>query len=361
MSDTFKKSPLTNTRGRGAESNSTGRYESRRHNVDLDNYGYLEDDDVKAVPTQFFKDTSRTIITENDSPDIPFRYSMNFYRGCEHGCIYCYARPTHEYLNLSAGLDFESKIFVKEEAPQLLREKLMSPRWKPESITISGVTDCYQPAERHYKLTRQCLEILLEFRHPVALITKNQMIMRDLDILKKLAQDNLVAVFISVTTLDASLGRVLEPRTSSPQARLMAIEALAKAGVPVGVNVAPVIPGLTDHELPDILKAASEAGATSAGYTMLRLPHSVSNLFVQWLETHRPLNKDKVLNYLRDMRGGELYKSDFKTRMRGEGPLADNVKKMYKVFSEKYGLNRKRFALSIDLFRRPGDQLGFFG
>lgn len=361
MSKDFKKSPLHDTRGRGAESNHRGRFERHQEKVDLDHFGHFDEEEhLSLVQTQFFKDTSRTIIAQNDSEDIPFRYSMNFYRGCEHGCIYCYARPTHEYLGLSGGLDFESKIFVKEEAPELLREKLMSRNWEPDCIVMSGVTDCYQPAEKKYEITRRCLQVLAEFKNPAAIITKNQLVLRDLDILKELAQDDLVTVCMSITTLDSELARVMEPRTSSPRARLNAITKLAEAGVNVAVNAAPMIPGLTDHELPLILKAASEAGATSAGYTVVRLPYSVSDLFVQWLETHRPLNKEKVLGYLRDMRGGKLYNAEWGTRMRGQGPKADNIRQMFDIFSERYGLNKRDFNLRTDLFQRPGDQLQFF-
>jgi DNA repair photolyase len=263
-------------------------------------------------------------------------------------------------LGLSAGLGFESKIFVKEDAPELLREKLMSPRWEPESITVSGVTDCYQPAERRFEITRKCLHVLYEFRNPVALITKNQLITRDIDILTQLAEEQLVVAFISVTTLDAELARVLEPRTSMPQARLKAIKTLADAGIPVGVMVAPIIPGLTDHEVPAILKAAAEAGASSAGMTIVRLPHSVSDLFTQWLETHRPDAKAKVLGQIRDVRGGKLNDASFGSRMSGQGQHAEKIHQMFQIFSEKYGLAERSHELRTDKFRRPGDQLKLF-
>lgn len=339
--------------GRGAFSNSTGRFDELK--IELDP---TDPSDEISIRTQFFRDSSRSIVTENDSPDIPFRYSMNFYRGCEHGCSYCYARPTHEYLGLSAGLDFESKIFVKENAPALLRERLMSPRWIPECIHVSGVTDCYQPAERKFQLTRECLKVLAEFRNPVSLITKNALILRDIDVLSELAQNHLVLTMISVTTLDSDLGRKLEPRTSTPEARLKAVEQLAKAGIPVGVNVAPVIPGLTDHEIIPILKAAKDAGAQFVGYTVLRLPYSVSDIFSQWLHQHRPLAAAKVLNQVRDMRDGKLNDPNFKSRMRGSGPRAENMNSMFKVFSQRLGFNERAvFAPRTDLFRRPGDQL----
>lgn len=320
----------------------------------------LDPDNQTSLKTQFFRDHSRSIISENKSPDIGFRYSMNFYRGCEHGCAYCYARPTHEYLGFSAGLDFESKIFVKENAPELLREKLMSRAWEPEQISISGITDCYQPAERHFKLTRRCLQVLAEFKHPVGLITKNHLITRDLDVLTELARQDLVIAFLSVTTLDSELGRQLEPRTSTPSARLRAIESLAKAGIPVGVNIAPVIPGLTDHEMPAILKASRDSGADFAGYTPLRLPYSVSDLFTEWLAEHRPDAQSKVLNQIREMRDGKLNDANFGSRMQGRGARAENMRKMFMLFTQRLGLNQRIFQTRCDLFHRPGDQLTLF-
>src|SRR5262249_29963864 len=241
------------------------------------------DPEGPAPATQFFRDSSRTIIARNDSPDVGFDASINPYRGCEHGCTYCYARPTHEYLGFSAGLDFETKIMVKEDAPELLRRELAAPRYQPKPLALSGVTDPYQPIERRLQLTRRCLEVLVEFRNPVVIVTKNHLVTRDADLLGELATRRAVAVFVSVTTLDADLARILEPRASSPPGRLDAVKELAELGIPVGVLVAPVIPGLTDHELPSILKAVASAGAISAGYVMLRLPHAVAVLFEQWL------------------------------------------------------------------------------
>lgn len=354
------QNPLLIKKGRGATENSTGRFESIQRETDLDNYGWFDEEDQRTVKTEFFKDTSKSILSENKSPDLPFRYSINPYRGCEHGCAYCYARPTHEYLGHSAGLDFETKIYVKEEAPRLLREKLMSPSWKPESITVSGNTDCYQPAERKFELTRKCLEVLAEFRNPTYIITKNRLVTRDLDIFQEMAKYNTIFALISVTTLDPSLGAKLEPRTSSPEARLNAIETLAKAGIPVGVNVAPTIPGLTDHEMPAILKRAKEAGAISAGYTVVRLPLSVKDIFTDWLATHRPEAQEKVLGFIKDTRDGKLYNSTFGSRMRGEGHKADNIEKMFELFARKFGLNEKDFELSTEHFQRPGTQLSFF-
>jgi DNA repair photolyase len=359
MSKEFRK----NTKGRGASHNISNRFEKNSYETTVEDIDNFEFDDVFSKPllkTQVLKDNSQTIITENNSPDIGFRYSINAYRGCEHGCSYCYARPTHEYLGFSAGLDFESKIMIKENAAELLRARLMKSSWKPEIINMSGVTDCYQPLERQFELTRRCLEVLAEFKNPTSIITKNALVTRDIDILKRMAEYNGILVFISVTTLDPELQKVLEPRTSHPEARLKAIQALAEAGIPVGVNVAPLIPGLTDHELPSILKAAKDAGAESAGYTPLRLPLAVRPLFENWLEQHRPLRKEKVLNAVRDIRGGKLNDADFGSRMTGQGVRADQYQQIFRVITRKLGLNQKEFNLSAEHFCRPGDQLSFF-
>ena len=319
------------------------------------------DPDEPAPQTQFFKDQSDSIINYNDSPDVGFEASVNPYRGCEHGCIYCYARPFHEYLGFSAGLDFETKIMVKENAPELLRRELASPKWKPKVIALSGVTDCYQPVERKLKLTRRCLEVLADFRNPVAIVTKNHLVTRDLDILGELARHDAAAVFISITTLDTELRRVMEPRTSPPASRLAAIEILSKAGIPAGVLVAPVIPGLTDHEMPSIIAAAVKAGAQFAGYVLLRLPHAVAPLFEQWLTSHFPEKKEKVLNRIRAVRGGELYDARFGKRMVGEGIFAEQIKALFEVACRKAGLENHRPKLSISAFRRPTDtQLQLF-
>lgn len=342
-----------NIKGRGASSNATSRFDSLNYEATPEEFDAYLEEEKPPLKTEVFKDHSKSILTENKSPDIGFNFSVNPYRGCEHGCAYCYARPTHEYLGASAGLDFESKIFVKEKAPELLREALMKKSWQPQVIAMSGVTDCYQPLERKMELTRRCLEVLREFRNPVALITKNQLVLRDLDILKEMALYEGVAVTVSVTTLDAELARDLEPRTSHPQARIKAIAALAEAGVPVGVNVAPLIPGLTSHELPGILKAAREAGALFAGYTPLRLPLAVAPIFEEWLGVHRPLKKEKILSQIRDLRGGKLNDSNFGSRMQGEGPLAENLDSMFALYCRKFGLNQKRFFLSSAHFRRP--------
>ncbi len=311
--------------GRGAPGNPTGRFERLAMvSEPVDDY-----DERPPRATELLRDTSKTILTTNDSPDVPMDVSVNPYRGCEHGCIYCYARPYHEYLGLSAGVDFESRIFVKENAAALLRKSLMAKSWTPQVIGFSGVTDCYQPIERRLKLTRACLEVLVEFRNPVAVITKSHTVTRDIDLLRELAAHGAAQVMLSVTTLDDHLAGVMEPRASRPARRLEAIRALSAAGIPVGVMVAPIIPGLTDHEVPAILKAAADAGALTAGRTVVRLPHGVKELFADWLQAHMPDRKDKVLNRLRAMRHGRLNESTFGSRMTGDGPFAESIHQMF--------------------------------
>jgi DNA repair photolyase len=342
---------------RGAPENPANRFEKIHLEPDAD---WNPDDDV-LPRTQFLVDHSQTAIARNDSPDIGFNASLNPYRGCEHGCIYCYARPTHEFLGFSAGLDFESKIMVKENAPELLRRELSSPKWQPQVVVMSGVTDCYQPVERKLKLTRRCLEVLLEFRNPVAIITKNFLVTRDLDLLAGLAKHQCASVCLSVTTLDNDLRKVMEPRTSPPAARLNAIRKLSEAGVPVSVNVAPIIPGLTDHEMPKILQAAHDAGATSAGYTVVRLPYANAPLFEQWLQVHFPDRKEKVLNRLKAMRGGKLYDAQWGKRFSGEGIFAEQIAQMFEVARRKAGFKDDYAELSTAAFRRPGGtQLSLF-
>jgi DNA repair photolyase len=341
---------------RGATENPPNRFEKLHLEIDAD--WNPEEDPLPR--TQFFRDNTRTIINYNDSPDIGFEASLNPYRGCEHGCIYCYARPFHDYLGFSSGLDFETKIMVKADAPTLLRAELSSPKWRPQAIAMSGVTDCYQPVERRLKLTRGCLEVLAEFRNPVGIVTKNALITRDIDVLSELARHHATVVCISLTTLDKGLRKVMEPRTSPPEARLAAISALAQAGIPVGVLVAPVIPGLTDPEIPSLLKAAAGAGARFAGHVVLRLPHAVAPLFEQWLTTHFPEKKDRVLNRIRAMRGGKLYDSSFGKRMKGEGIFADQIHALFDVACRKHGLNEPGPELSTTDFRRPaGAQMEF--
>lgn len=342
-------------RGRGAAINPPNRFEKLRVDDDFEHVEGEEGfaDGLTKVPTQYFVDASRTIIATNDSPDVGFDKSINIYRGCSHGCTYCYARPTHEWLGFSPGLDFESKILVKTEAPRLLREELSAKRYVPEVLSISGVTDSYQPVERTLRLTRRCLEVLAECRHPVGIVTKNHLVTRDADLLARLAAVRAAVVMVSVTTLDAELSRRMEPRASSPARRLAAIEILAKAGVPAGVMVAPVVPGLTDHEMPAILKAAGAAGARFAGYVPLRLPFAVKDLFADWLDRHFPDRKDKVLNRVRELRGGKLNDSNFGTRMRGQGVWADQFKTMFDLARRKAGLDRPFPGLSADAFRPP--------
>ena len=345
----------TPLKGRGASWNPQNRFEKLE---------YVRDEEAPpeegSPQTIYLRDPTRTIIATNDSPDIGFDASINPYRGCEHGCIYCYARPTHEYLGFSAGLEFETRILVKEDAPQLLREELNSKRWEPKVIAISGVTDPYQPAERKFRVTRGCLEVLAEFRNPTAMITKNHLITRDADLLAELAQYNAGKAYVSVTTLDPKVHHVMEPRTSTPALRLNAIETLAKAGVPVGVMVAPVVPGITDHEMPKILEAARNAGARWAGFVVLRLPWAVAPLFEKWLEEHFPDRKEKVLNRVRDLRGGKLYNAEWGKRGRGEGIFAEQIQAIFDVSCRRLGLNEDPYELSTAAFRRRGAQASLF-
>jgi DNA repair photolyase len=342
-------------KGRGAASNPANRFESTSYTrTDWD------DPDDPQPHTLFLKDTTRSIITYNDSPDVGFDASINPYRGCEHGCIYCFARPNHEYLGFSAGLDFETKILVKEDAPELLFRELSSRSWKPQVIAISGVTDAFQPIERRLQITRRCLEVLARFRNPVVIITKNELVTRDIDLLSELARDNAALVFVSVTSLDNDLARELEPRASQPQRRLAAIEQLAAAGIPVGSLVAPVIPGLTDHEMPAILAAARNAGAKLAGYVPLRLPYGLAPLFEEWLNRHRPLQKEKILGRIQEIRGGRMNDPNFGSRMRGQGAYAQQMGELFQISCRKLGLNTIRPKLSAEHFRRPSPQLALF-
>jgi DNA repair photolyase len=317
---------------------------------------YAATGSVPHPHTQFFEDGTESLLTHHDSPDIGPGWGLNCYRGCEHGCAYCFARPFHEYLGWNSGLEFETRILVKTRAPALLRRELASPKWRPAPIMMSGATDCYQPAERRFRLTRGCLEVLAEFRQPVGIVTKNFLVTRDIDLLAELARHQCVRVHLSITTLDAGLAARLEPRAARPEHRLRAIRLLAAAGVPVRVLVAPVIPGLTDHELPAILGAAAEAGARGAGYVLLRLPYAVKDVFLQWLETHEPGKRARVLSRLRDLRGGKLYDATFGTRMRGEGLFAEQIARLFAVAARRAGLDRDDTRLSVANFRRPGGQ-----
>jgi len=307
-------------------------------------------------PTQYFRDATKTIIARNQSPDVGFETSINPYRGCEHGCIYCFARPTHEYLGFSAGLDFESRIMVKPDAPRLLEAELSSPKWKPQLLMMSGVTDCYQPIERKLKITRKCLEVLAKFRNPVGILTKNRLVTRDIDILSELARHKCAVVNLSVTTLDVDLQPIMEPRTSVPAARLDAVAQLRAAGVPVGVMVAPIIPGINDHEIPAIVDACAKAGAQFAGHVLLRLPLAVAPLFEHWLEEHFPERKAKVLDRLRSSRDGRLYDSRWRKRQTGEGIFAEQISRMFDVTCRRAGFG-ERPKLSTAGFRRANGQL----
>ena len=344
MSDTPRR------KGRGAAHDPRNRFTRREVAVDADAW---EPEDVRPG-TRVHEDTARTVLSRNASPDVDFHVSLNPYRGCEHGCAYCYARPTHEFLGLSAGLDFERELFVKRDAPARLREALAAPSWTPAPIALSGVTDPYQPLERRERLTRACLEVLADFRQPVGLITKNHLVTRDVDVLGRLAAHGAVSVTLSITTLDDELRTSMEPRTSSAARRLDAIRLLADAGVPVGVNVAPVVPGLTDAEMPAILAAAAEAGATFAGTTLLRLPHAVEDVFVSWLETRDPARARRIMARIREVRGGRTNDAAFGSRMRGSGEYAAQLRQLFELSCRRYGLDRRRPTLKAADFRVPG-------
>jgi DNA repair photolyase len=346
----FNTTPLT-IHGRGAAANPANRFE--QIDVLADPEAIDPDDPAPAVPTVYLRDTTRKIIATNDSPDVGFEASINPYRGCEHGCIYCFARPTHEYLGFSAGLDFETKIMVKENAPQLLARELSNPRWQPKVLQLSGVTDCYQPIERKLLLTRRCLQVLAEFRNPVTILTKNHLVSRDVDVMKDLAPHDAIAVAVSITTLDPKLTRIMEPRASSPARRLDAITRLRQAGIPVGVMFAPVVPGINEHEAAAVMHAAADAGASFAGYTVLRLPYALAGLFEDWLTRHFPDRKEKVLNRIRSIRGGKLNQSQFGQRMRGEGIWSEQIKTMVNLARKKAGLDKPFPGVSIAAIRRP--------
>jgi DNA repair photolyase len=346
--------PTLTVKGRGAAGNPANRF----YPIHYVPEGDLPDEDRASPKTRLFVDHSRSIVTTNDSPDVGIEYSINPYRGCEHGCIYCFARPTHEYYGLSAGLDFETQIMVKLDAPRLLRQQLLDQKWKPVPISVSGVTDCYQPIERKLRLTRQCLEVMAEFRQPLAIITKNRLVTRDKDVLATLAAHQAAQVYLSITTLDDELAGLMEPRATRPAGRLAAIRELTEAGVPAGVMIAPVIPGLTDHEMPNILAVAREAGAIGAGYVPLRLPFAVKDLFVRWLEAHFPARKDKILGRIRSIRGGKLNDSNFGTRMRGEGVWPEVFEQQFHIHEKRLGYPADIPELNTSAFRRPGDQQG---
>ena len=347
-------------KGRGALSNPEGRFD--RMTIEAVDDGWFTEEPARSIATTIQPDRARRIISTNDSPDIPFDYSINPYRGCEHGCIYCYARPTHAYLGLSPGLDFETRLFYKPDAARLLEAELARPGYVCKPLMLGANTDPYQPIERTLGITRAILQVLARCRHPVSVVTKSTLVTRDLDLLTDLARDDLVAVMVSITTLDPDTKRALEPRTSSPQARLRTLRQLADAGVPAGVMVAPVIPGINDHELESILEAAAAAGAQCAQYVPLRLPHEVKDLFREWLAVHYPQRARHVMSLLRDMRGGRDNDPNFGSRMRGEGPFAELLRGRFRLACRKLGLDsNRRLAVNTELFRPPGraaEQLG---
>jgi DNA repair photolyase len=349
---------------RGATHNdSSSRFNLPAREADGDWLDAREELDGVPPPlkTSVTVERPRTIITRNNSPDVHFDRSINAYRGCEHGCIYCFARPTHAYHDLSPGIDFETKLFAKPAAAGLLREELAKPGYVPSPIAMGTNTDPYQPIEREWTITRQCLEILHETRHPVTIVTKSHRIVRDLDILADMAKDNLATVAISVTSLEPRTARTLEPRAPTPAKRIAAIGALAAAGVPVYASVSPVVPAITDHEIEHILEAVANAGAKAAFFLPVRLPFEVAPLFKAWLDTHHPDRADKVMNIIRSIRQGRENDPDFFTRMRGSGPWADLIAKRFAIACKRFGLNRERIVLRTDLFRAPeGAQMRLF-
>ncbi|MEX0904873.1 MAG: PA0069 family radical SAM protein [Balneolaceae bacterium] len=344
-------------RGRGAAQNPKNRFLETSLEYDIDEEtGQLNRPDTKLIP-----DHTVNIISTNKSPDIGFEVSINPYRGCEHGCVYCYARPTHEFLGMSAGLDFESKIIVKYDAPVLLRKALADKKWKPQTLVMSGVTDPYQPIEKKLRITRGCIEVLAESNHPLVIITKNYGVTRDIDLISRLAKINAVKVVLSITSLDKNLTSTMEPRTSRPPKRLQAVRELSEAGIPVHVNIAPLIPGLTDDEIVPIMEAAAEAGAGSVSTVILRLPYGVKDLFVKWLEDHHPDRKQKVLNKIKSLKNGELNRSEFGERFRGEGPYGEQIKQLVGIHARRLGLNKENKSLNTSHFKGPQtDQLNLF-
>jgi len=347
--------------GRGTAANPENRYE--QIHIEPDEDECAADGESPRLPTLFYRDTSRSILAENESPDVGFRFSVNPYRGCEHGCVYCYARPTHEYLSFSAGLDFERRIMVKADAPALLRQALLSPRWQPQTIALSGNTDCYQPVERRLQLTRGCLNVCREFRNPVGIVTKSALVTRDVDLLAELAEHGAAHVCVSLTTLDGGLARRMEPRAAQPERRLEAIRTLSAAAVPTGVMIAPVIPGLNDEEIPRILQAAAAAGACSASWVLLRLPRPVDQLFSGWLQEHFPERRGRVLGRIRACRDGRLSDVQFGRRMRGQGVYAQQIAALFQTASRRCGLDRPLPPLDCRAFRRPqqpGEQLQLY-
>lgn len=346
-------------KGRGAQVNSKNKFLVNHFEAELNDNLVLEDG-LKVPKTQVFYDTPKNILSTFSSPDLPMGKSINPYQGCEHGCIYCYARNAHEYWGFSAGLDFESKIIVKKNTPELLEKLFSNPKWEPSVIEVSGNTDCYQPLEKEFKLTRQMLEIFLKYRNPIGMITKNSLITRDIDILSELAKRQLVHVYISITSLDEKTRQLLEPRTVTYKQRLKTIEALTQAGIPVGVMTAPIIPGLNDHEIPAIIKAASEYGALSAGYTVVRLNGAIGEIFTDWVYKALPDKADKILNQIKECHNGKLNDSRWGARIVGEGKIAETIKNLHQMAVKKYLSDRKMPRYRYDLFFREGKQMSMF-
>lgn len=383
--DPFADSTLPNLarKGRGAVSNRAGRFEPGERIVEDDGWSGADagereafsgltfkgvpvhltarppartngdDDELPPLATSVALDKARSIIAHNQSPDIPFDRSINPYRGCEHGCVYCYARPTHAYLGHSPGLDFETRLYMKADGAKLLERELRKPGYRPAVLALGANTDCYQPIEKRYGITREILHVLAAYNHPVGITTKSANVCRDIDILAPMAAKNLAKVFISVTTLDPALARRMEPRAATPPKRLEAIKRLSDAGIPVGVSVAPIIPALTDHEIEAIIEAAAAAGATAVNWTLLRLPLEIKDLFAEWLEAHHPLKAKRVLDLMRECRDGALYKSEFGERMKGSGPYAALIRQRVQAMAKKLGLNKYRWDLDASQFKAP--------
>lgn len=363
MSERQKTMQRTTIKGRGASFNPPNRFEELHVGPPPDDLAQYFDDPGpdRTILTRFYLDHTQSVLAKNDSPDLGFSYSINPYRGCEHGCIYCYARPSHEYLGFSSGTDFETKILVKHNAPELLEREFQHPSWEPQVVVFSGNTDCYQPVERKLGLTRQCLQVFLKYRNPVSIITKNALIRRDVDLLREMASLGIVFVIISVTTLDDELARRMEPRTSAPWKRLETLEILAANNIPVGINIAPVIPGLNDVEIPEIIREATRRGVSTASYTLVRLPYTVRDLFVEWLRRELPERAEKIIHRIRSVRGGKLNESEFGKRMTGEGELAEMIRRLFEMACVRYNLSRKKIQLRTDLFVRVIGQQELFG
>jgi DNA repair photolyase len=350
-------------KGRGTLSNAVGRFEPHQRAIVDDGWGSA-DEPALPLETSLIEDTTRTIIARNQSPDIPFDRSINPYRGCEHGCVYCFARPTHAYLGLSPGLDFESRLFYKPRAAELLRGELSKPSYRCQPMALGTNTDPYQPIERKLAITRQILEVLSEFNHPVTIVTKGALVQRDIDILAPMAARRMARVAVSITTLDRALARRMEPRAATPERRLETIRALSEAGIPASVMAAPMIPGLNDHELEAILAAARDHGASAAGWVLLRLPLEIKDLFTEWLETNAPMRARHVLSLVRDTRHGKHNSAEWGERMRGDGAYADLIAQRFRLALKRLGLDqRERTPLDVSQFRPPpkkGDQLSMF-